>query len=380
MKSKRLFQEFIQSEKSGGIILILATLVSMFMANSFWGHRYQQFWETTLGNHSITEWINDAGMTFFFVLIGLELKREWIAGELSDRKAAILPVFGAIGGMLVPAVLFLFCNWDSYTQRGAGIPMATDIAFAIGILSIPGKRIPLSVKLFLTTLAVIDDLGAILVIALFYSDTIHWMYLAGALGVFGSLWICNHKNIRALWVYLAGGYIMWYCMLHSGIHATLSGVLVAMVIPFSKDETQSPSHRLQHILHTPIAFLILPLFALANTAIAIHWQSIPWNESNVQGIIAGLLLGKPIGILFFSWIALSLGWSKLPKGIQFKQLTGIGILGGIGFTMSIFITLLAYTDDASYILSSKMAIIIASCLSGIIGYIVLLWTHPKQAD
>ncbi len=371
MRVTRTFRAFFESEKAGGLLLLFATLVSLFLANSIFQTEYIAFWETNIGTHSITHWINDGLMTLFFLLIGLELEREIYRGELSNLKNAALPIFGALGGMLVPAGLFLMLNFGSSTQNGAGIPMATDIAFAIGVLSLLGNRVPTSLKIFLTALAVIDDLGAIIVIALFYTTSISLVNLGIALAILGVLFILNRRKVHNLIPYIIGGFAMWYFMLNSGIHATITGVLLAFVIPFGDGSKTTSSYKLQHFLHKPVAFFILPLFAVANTCIAINSN---WHEGlshpNAIGIIAGLVLGKPLGIWLFSFIGVSLGICNLPKDLKWKTLLGAGMLGGIGFTMSIFITLLAFSDS-EIITNSKIAILIASFISGIVGFVWL---------
>ena len=377
MKLTKLYKEFFESEKSGGLILVFVTVISLVLANSAIQDGYIHFWNYDVNGHSVVEWINDGLMTIFFLLIGLELERDIYAGELSDIKHASLPIAGALGGMLVPAGIFLLFNFGTATQSGAGIPMATDIAFAIGILSLLGKRVPSSLKIFLTALAVIDDLGAIIVIAIFYTSSISLLNLGIALGIAAMLFLLNRLKINNLIPYLAGGIAMWYFMLHSGVHATITGVILAFVIPFGDGGEKSPSYRLQHFLHKPVAFIILPVFALANTCIALGsgWYN-SLGESNSLGIIAGLVLGKPIGIVLFSLIAVKLGLGMLPADLKWKNIAGAGLLGGIGFTMSIFITLLAF-DDPGLINSSKIDILIASAIAGTIGFITLKLTLPK---
>lgn len=379
MKTTRLFKDFFESEKAGGLLLLLVTLVSLALANSPIQSSYINFWETEIGHHSITHWINDGLMTIFFLLIGLELEREMYGGELSDIRNATLPIFGALGGMIVPAGLFLAFNWGTITQNGAGIPMATDIAFAIGILSLLGNRVPTSLKIFLTALAVIDDLGAILVIALFYTETISFLYLGMAFGVMGILFILNRKNVHSLIPYLIGGAVMWYCMLNSGVHATITGVLLAFVIPYGNGGKKTSSYRLQHFLHRPVAFFILPLFAIANTGIAIDSN---WHEglthANSIGIMVGLIVGKPIGITLFALVCVKLGIGSLPKDLKWKHILGAGMLGGIGFTMSIFITLLAFKNDGEIVITySKIAILVASLVSGTLGFLWLKMSLKK---
>ena len=371
MQFTRLFSEFFESEKSGGIVLIFVTLISLLLSNFLIGQDYVDFWHYEISGHSVTHWINDGLMTIFFLLIGLELEREIYIGELSDFKSASLPVIAALGGMLVPAgIYFLFTSGTSFTS-GAGIPMATDIAFAVGILSLLGSKVPLSLKVFLTALAVIDDLGAILVIAIFYGGQVSLINLAISLSIMAGLFILNRRKVHVMWPYLIGGFGMWYFMLHSGIHATIAGVLLAFVIPFGKGTELTISYRLQQFLHKPVAFFILPLFALANTAILVKsgfGEMI--SQTYSLGIFAGLYLGKPLGILLFCFLAIKLKLTSLPKGLKWSQLFGTGMLAGIGFTMSIFITLLAF-DDTVIIDNAKLIIMIASLMAAITGYIIL---------
>ena len=373
-----LFINFFQNEKSGGIVLILATLASVILANSGAAGSYIHFWETNLAGHSITHWINDGLMAIFFLMIGLELEREVYIGELSNFKEATLPIMGALGGILVPAGIYLLLNAGTQNQNGAGIPMATDIAFALGVLLLLGSRVPTALKVFLTALAVIDDLCAILVIAIFYSKGIDVTNLFISLGFFVALLILNRMKVYFLLPYIIGGVAMWYFMLNSGVHATISGVLLAFAMPFQKGEEGSLSYKLQNWLHFPVVFLILPLFALANTAIPITGTfSELVSQKYTLGIGLGLLLGKPLGVSLFSWLSVKLKWASLPKGIQWKQIIGVGILAGIGFTMSIFITMLAFTE-AVLINNSKLIILISSLLAGIIGFYVLKMILPKQ--
>lgn len=378
MKLSKLYNEFFDSEKAGGLILVFVTLISLILANSGWQTAYIHFWHIDLGGHSIVHWINDGLMTIFFLLIGLELEREIYRGELSDIKSAALPIMGAMGGMLVPAGLFLLLNYGTITQAGAGIPMATDIAFTIGILSLLGNRVPNSLKIFLTALAVIDDLGAIIVIAIFYTTTIAYTNLFAALGIFVFLLLLNRLKIKNLIPYLTGGVVMWYFMLHSGVHATIAGILLAFAIPFGKGDETSPSNVLLHLLHKPVAFFILPLFAIANTAIALGSDLFSGlGDTNGLGIMAGLVIGKPLGIVLFSFLGVILGISTLPSDLKWRNITGAGFLGGIGFTMSIFITLLAYTND-DLVNNSKIAVIVASILAGTIGYTILKLTLKQE--
>jgi NhaA family Na+:H+ antiporter len=374
MKLTRLFTEFFESERAGGMILIFCTAASLLLANSALSEPYLNFWQTNLGEHTIAQLINDGLMTIFFLLIGLELEREIYIGELSGLRNAALPLVAAIGGMLVPASVYFCMNAGTPTLAGTGIPMATDIAFAIGVLSLLGSRVPVSLKILLTALAVIDDLGAIIVISVFYTSSISLANLFISLGIFGFLLLINRLKVLNLLPYLAGGIAMWYFMWHSGVHPTITGVLLAFAIPFGSGKEPSPSYILQHILHKPIAFIILPLFALANTCLVLdngYFSSL--GEPGSMGIIAGLTLGKPMGIFIFSYGALVTGICTLPEGVKMKHLFGIGLLGGIGFTMSIFISLLAYTDP-SFIDQAKLAILFSSIISGILGFLWLKFT------
>lgn len=379
MRLTKTFKAFFESEKSGGLLLLFVTIISLLLANSPIQTEYIAFWETNMGGHSITHWINDGLMAIFFLLIGLELEREIYHGELSNIKNAALPIFGALGGMAVPAGVFLLFNYGTITQNGAGIPMATDIAFAIGILSLLGNRVPTSLKVFLTALAVIDDLGAIIVIAVFYTETIVYMNLLIAFAIMGGLFILNRRKVHNLIPYLIGGAAMWYFMLNSGVHATVTGVLLAFVIPFGNGSKETSSYKLQHFLHKPAAFIILPLFAMANTGIAIssNWHE-ELNHPNTIGIILGLVVGKPLGIWLFSFLAVSLGICTLPRDLKWSNILGAGMLGGIGFTMSIFITMLAFKNDGEAVITySKIAILIASFIAGTIGFLWLKFNLKK---
>jgi Na+:H+ antiporter, NhaA family len=370
--SKKVFKDFFESEKSGGLTLIFFTVISLILTNSSFQNEYIAIWEKSFAGMSLEHWINDALMAIFFLLIGLELKREFQIGELSSIKKAALPLVSAAGGMLVPALIYLIFNYNETTINGFGIPMATDIAFALGILSLLGNRVPLSLKIFLTALAVIDDLGAIMVIALFYTKTIIWLNLLASLGLFGLLLLFNKLKIKSLLVYIPVGIVMWYFMHHSGIHATITGVLLAFAIPTKPSKKlASPAEITQRFLHYPVPFLILPLFALANTAIIIDDN---WLESlsspASQGIAFGLIIGKPLGILLFTWLAVQIKIAEKPSGVTWNQLLGVGALGGIGFTMSIFVTLLAF-DSSLVINHGKFAILISSLIAGLIGFIWL---------
>jgi NhaA family Na+:H+ antiporter len=378
------FQQFFKSEKTAGILLLVCTVASLSIANSGFGLSYVGIWRVDIGGLNVEHWINDGLMAVFFLLIGLELEREIYSGELSDFRNALLPAVAAFGGIAVPAAIHYSLNASSPTQPGIGIPMATDIAFALGVLSLLGKNVPASLKVFLTALAVIDDLGAILVIALFYTADLSVSYLFAALAVLGSLVVMNRMRVMQLFPYLLGGLLMWYFMLRSGVHATIAGVMLAFVIPYSaiQDDSRSPSQRLEHILHKPVAFLILPLFALANTAIVIGsgWLN-ELMTANSLGIMAGLLVGKPLGITLFTAAAVLLGICRLPLDLRWRHVLGAGLLAGIGFTMSIFIANLAFPGFDALIDASKMAILSASLAAGVLGLTWLkLFGKPEKDD
>lgn len=376
----RLFLEFYGKLASGGALLVVCAIVSMLLANSGMANSWLHFWQIPLDPHlpglhahSITHWINDGLMTIFFLLVGLEIERELLTGELSDRRTAMLPVIAAIGGMLFPALIYFAINAkDPELWRGAGIPTATDIAFAMAIMSALGKRVPNSLKVFLTALAIIDDLGAILVIAIFYGQGVHGLWLTAALGILGILLFCKRSGIKTLWFYLPVGLLLWYCMMQSGIHATISGVLLAFAIPFGKkEEDKSPSSYLMDKLHEPVAWIILPLFALANTAIPLHSGIIDTLTGTLPlGIAAGLVLGKPLGIYLASLISVKLGAAQLPTGSSFKHIWGAGMLGGIGFTMAIFVSNLAFSNSVKIELS-KVAVLCGSVVAAVVGYVFL---------
>ncbi len=381
MKTKlsTLFMEFFDSEQASGIVLLLCTIAALVAANSPLGTGYLDFWHLKTGfefgdfhvKYSLEHWVNDGLMAIFFLLIGLEIERELYIGELTNLKNALLPIFAAIGGMVTPALFYLLLTYGTEAQSGFGIPMATDIAFALGALSLLGSRIPVSLKVFLTALAIIDDLGAIVVIAIFYADNFSLLYLALALGIFAALLILNRLGVDSLPLYLIPGVVMWYFMLQSGVHAAIAGVLLAFAIPFRDGKAASPSYKLQHALHKPVAFMIMPLFALANTGVILSGMSLPdLFTRNTFGILAGLLVGKPLGIIGFSLLAIRMRLSSLPEGVFKRHLVGAGFLGGIGFTMSIFITLLAF-DNPAFAQSSKIAIIAASLLAGTMGFFIL---------
>jgi NhaA family Na+:H+ antiporter len=371
VKTAKLFTDFVNSEKSSGIFLICCTIISLVLSNVSIGDTYIHFWHREVLNKPLEFWINDGLMTIFFLLVGLEIEREIYTGELSNVRKSMLPVFAAIGGMLVPAMIHFLFNKGTQFQHGFGIPMATDIAFSLAILSLLGNRVPVSLKVFLTALAIIDDLGAILIIAIFYSSGISILFLASAIAIFILMLVMNRLRMHRTWIYFIPGIALWFCLYRAGIHPTISGVMLAFAIPFGNGDEKSPSFYLQSFLHKPVAFLILPLFALANTAI--HFSSdsgISLINSNSIGIMLGLLAGKPIGIFLFSILGAALGFCTIPDDIKRMHLIGVGILAGIGFTMSIFISLLAFNDQ-SIINNSKIAVLATSFIAGGIGYLFL---------
>ncbi|HEV7607525.1 MAG TPA: Na+/H+ antiporter NhaA [Steroidobacteraceae bacterium] len=368
------FARFAKSEQFGGVLLLACTIVSLALANSPAGDPWLGVWQTRLGPLSLEHWINDALMAIFFLLIGLELERELYVGELSSVRNALLPAFAAVGGMIAPALFHFALNGGSATQPGFGIPMATDIAFALGVLALLGKRVPPALKVFIVAFAVIDDLGAIVLIAVVYTAHVAVVWVALALGVWAALIVLNRLRITTLVPYLAGGAFMWVCLLNAGVHASIAGVMLAFAIPFTARApgAESPSHRLEHWLHKPVAFLILPLFALANTGVPIDADAIAQLQgTNSLGIALGLLLGKPLGVLLMCVLAVASGVSALPVGNRWTHIVGAGLLGGIGFTMSIFITNLAFANAPALINSSKLAVLIASLVAGVLGFLWL---------
>lgn len=432
----RPFSEFFRREAASGIVLLISSVLALVLANLDWGpaRYFPAIWESNLRlaingfvlEKSLLHWINDGLMTVFFLIVGLEIKREVLEGELASLRKAALPIAGAIGGMLVPALAFTLFNRGTATAAGWGIPMATDIAFALAVLQLLGPRVPLALKVFLTALAIVDDLGAVLVIAIFYTQNLLLNYLFMALGVWALLGLLNLTGVRSLLLYLPLGVVLWYFMLKSGVHATLAGVMLAVTIPFrighSRNEllrliegrltfiqqeahagdtdprtiseeleqlsetVSSPAQRLEQRLHGVVAFGIIPLFAFANTSLVVEPAVFGQLLSPLGlGIIAGLLLGKPLGICLVAWVATRLGWATLPTGITWRHLWSVGVVAGIGFTMSIFITLLALGEKSEGEVVAKTAILVASLLAGSIGYMLLRTTPaapsaPKQPE
>jgi len=382
-----VFKDFFKSSNAGGILLFICVIISLIIANTSLGPSLQALLDWELGyestaihlKYSVLLWINDGLMAIFFLLVGLEIKREIVEGELSSPKKASLPILCAIGGAVIPALIYLSINAGTDTVAGWGIPMATDIAFALAVITLLGNRIPASLKIFLAALAIVDDLIAILVIALFYSSGIEITYLIYAGIGLTILVIMNRLNILNPYLYLIPGIFIWYFIHHSGVHATVAGVLVAMTIPTNDTAIESPLERLEHALVKPVNFLIIPIFAFANTNITIESEMIHGLIAPLGlGISLGLLLGKPLGIFLMAFICSKLKISSLPEGSNFKHIVGIGLLAGIGFTMSIFISILSY-ENPLYVNEAKLSILISSILAGLLGYFLLKSLSNKRA-
>jgi len=381
MRITKFFKEFFSNSQSSGILLVFCVLISLMIANSSASAGFQSFLDQSWGPYSVSVWINDGLMAVFFLLVGLEIKRELLDGELSNFKNASLPILAAIGGMLVPAAIFTLFNHGTEYSKGWAIPMATDIAFSLAIISMLGKSVPSAVKVFLAALAIVDDLGAIVVIAIFYTDEIHWNYLLYSGIIVAILAVLNFLKVKKHIFYLIPGCVLWYFMHHSGIHATIAGVILAFCIPASKadNEEASPLEKLEHFLHIPVSYAIMPIFALANTNITFKEGMVDGLLSNFgYGIVFGLILGKLIGINLFSFIAIKLKISSLPDKSRWVHMIGAGLLAGIGFTMSIFIALLSYKDNQDLQDSAKFAILTASVLAGFLGYLLLKSTAKNE--
>ncbi|ANH80804.1 Na+/H+ antiporter NhaA [Niabella ginsenosidivorans] len=379
------FREYFSSSSVGGIVLISCVTVSLLIANLPLGIPFENFLNSTVGwknewvdlEFTLLHWINDGLMAVFFLLVGLEIKREILEGELSSPQKASLPIIAAFGGALLPAVIFYLLNRNEPTAAGWGIPMATDIAFALAALSLLGKRVPASLKVFLAALAIVDDLIAIGVIALFYSSDIHWNYLLLAGGVLLLLLLFNRLRLKNIGFYIVPGLFIWYFIHHSGIHATIAGVLVALTLPLRAGTEASPLERLEHFLTKPVNFFIVPLFALANTNI--RFEPAMMNgllEPLGIGIISGLFAGKTLGIFISTRLAVRLKIGKLPRNAGWKHIIGLGMLAGIGFTMSVFISLLSF-DDPVLIAEAKLAILIASVLAALAGCLFMATLQQK---
>lgn len=374
-------QEFIKDSRAVGITLLACTIISLVLANTAWSEAYLALIDKEIHlidalhlPHTFLHWINDGLMAVFFFQVGMEIKRELLIGELSSLKKASLPITAALGGMLVPALIYLLFNKGTAYQPGWGIPMATDIAFSLGVASLLGARVPVSLKIFLMALAIIDDLGAIVVIAVFYGGAIDWIYLLFASGIVLLILVLNKFKMHYWWVTLVCGMLLWYCVFNSGIHPTIAGVIVAFLVPLDR-----LSHY-EHRLHDIVNFIILPLFALANTAIIIPGNFGEIVHSTLSwGVLAGLVIGKPLGISLFAWITIKMGWGDQPSGTNLKQIIGIGTLAGIGFTMSIFITMLAF-QDAEHQNISKLAILIGAVISIVAGLLFLNFSTRREAE
>lgn len=375
--------QLFRNEATGGILLIIAAVMAMIMANNETAYSfYQAFLAIPVEVHvgalridkDVLNWINDALMAAFFLYVGLEVKKELVEGSLSSIRQAVFPVVAALGGIIVPALLFLLLNQqDSMTQEGWAIPVATDIAFALGVLALLGNRVPAALTVFLMALAIIDDLGAIIIIAIFFTSELSLLSLVVAAAAISALVLLNRLGVRRLDVYLVVGLILWTAVLKSGVHATLAGAVIGLCIPLKSIDGYSPATTLEHTLKPWVVFLILPLFAFGNAGIAFNSITLDGfieHSTLPLGIVAGLLLGKPIGISLFCWVAVKLNWARLPRGVNFKQVMATGVLCGIGFTMSIFIATLAFTDP-ELIDMAKLGILAGTILSAVVGYCLL---------
>ncbi|ATW29195.1 Na(+)/H(+) antiporter NhaA [Candidatus Williamhamiltonella defendens] len=386
---KNVIRQFLRLEASGGIILIIAAVIAMGMANSPLRDLYQSFLDipitfriSTLDiSKSLLLWVNDGLMAIFFLLVGLEVKRELIEGSLAGRDKALFPAIAALGGMLAPAIIYLLFNGsDELTRQGWAIPAATDIAFALGVMALLGDRVPNSLKVFLLALAIIDDLGVIIIIALFYTANLSWLAFGIAVVATVFLACMNWRGVDKTSLYLLIGFILWVSILKSGIHATLAGVLIGFMIPLRTKKKHSPLEKLEHGLHPWVAYLILPLFAFANAGVSLSGVSFSGLTSLLPlGIATALIIGKPLGIFIFSWISVKTGIAKLPNSIHFKHIFSVSVLCGIGFTMSIFIASLAF--DSSHLelnTYSKLGILLGSTVSAVLGYSLLKVFLPKK--
>ena len=388
-----LIREFLKLESAGGLLLVVATVLALFMKNSAYSEWYGALLNTpvnvAIGEFQIAKplllWINDGLMAVFFFVVGLELKREFLEGELSNRDQIVLPAFAAVGGMLVPAAIYVYLNWGHpITMNGWAIPAATDIAFALGVLALLGSRVPVTLKLFLMALAILDDVGAIIIIALFYTTELSTLSLTTAGICLFLLIYLNKRGITHLPVYIFIGVIMWASVLKSGVHATLAGVFLAFTIPLRDAENpqHSPLRQLEHELHPSVAYVILPLFAFANAGVPLAGMTINALLEPVSlGIIAGLFIGKQLGVFSFAWLAIKLKLATLPEKVSWTSLYGAAILCGIGFTMSLFIASLAFEHEGQeYIRQVRLGILTASLLAAITGYLLLRFTQKKHPE
>ncbi|MCG9642297.1 Na+/H+ antiporter NhaA [Vibrio sp. Isolate34] len=376
-----VIRDFFKMESAGGIILVIAAAIAMFVANSPLNEMYQGVLHSYVLGMSVSHWINDGLMAVFFLLIGLEVKRELLEGALKSKETAIFPAIAAVGGMLAPALIYvLFNSSNPEALQGWAIPAATDIAFALGIMALLGNRVPVSLKVFLLALAIIDDLGVVVIIALFYSGDLSTLALTVGFVATGVLFMLNNKHVTKLSVYLIVGAILWFAVLKSGVHATLAGVVIGFAIPLKGNKGEhSPLKHLEHALHPYVAFAILPIFAFANAGISLEGISI----SNLTGMLPlgiamGLLVGKPLGIFLFSWGAVKTGVAKLPEGVNFRNIFAVSVLCGIGFTMSIFISSLAFgPTNADFDTLARLGILMGSTTAAILGYFLLSISLPK---
>lgn len=387
-KPRSLFRAFLDSEAAGGIILMVAAALALVIANSPLAPAYFGVLKAYVGPLSVSHWINDALMAVFFLLVGLEIKREFLDGQLSTWPRRMLPGIGALGGMAVPALIYVFVNrGDPAVLRGWAIPTATDIAFALGVLSLLGRRVPASLKVFLTALAIIDDLGAVVIIALFYTGNLALDYLMGAGGVAVALVMLNRFGVLRLWPYLILGALLWYFVLRSGVHATIAGVVLALTIPLvcapgiAHDIEASPLHRLEHALHKPVAFFIVPIFGFANAGVALGGVGFATLAQPLTfGIAAGLVLGKLLGVFGSAWLAIRAGLADAPANARTAHLLGVALLCGIGFTMSLFIGLLAFPDSPDLQDRVKIGILAGSLVAAVAGSLVLMLAPKPGPD
>ena len=362
-------RELSESGKLAGLLLVLATILSLGLSNSAVSAKYLAIWQQHVGfgalHLSVEHWINDGLMTIFFFTVGLEIKREMLEGDLAEPRQALLPALAAVGGVVVPALIHLALNVGTPAASGWAIPSATDIAFSLGILALLGKRVPPSLRLFLTALAIIDDLMAVLIIAAFYSGSLHGGYLGGAAAILSLLVLLNRMEVNKLAPYLLLGIALWFCVLQSGIHATVAGVLLALTIPLRRIEG------LEHVMQRPVSYVLLPLFALCNTTIVLGSGAGAGLFSNLTlGIAGGLFLGKPLGIVGVVALLVRLGWASLPENVSWPQMIGLGFTAGIGFTMAIFIATLSYPDPAA-VDSAKLAVLLGSLVAALVGAAIL---------
>lgn len=376
-------RDFFKMESAGGILLVIASVIAMVVANSPLNELYVAGLHSYVFGMSVSHWINDGLMAVFFFLIGLEVKRELLEGALKSKEMAIFPAIAAVGGMVAPALVYvLFNSGDPSAMQGWAIPAATDIAFALGIMALLGKRVPISLKVFLLALAIIDDLGVVVIIALFYSGELSTLALTIGFIMTGILFALNVKHVTKISIYLLVGFILWFSVLKSGVHATLAGVVLGFAIPLKGNKGEhSPLKHLEHALHPYVAFLILPIFAFANAGISLEGVSVD-NLTSVLpiGVALGLLIGKPLGIFSFSWAAVKFGVAKLPEGINFKHIFAVSVLCGIGFTMSIFISSLAFGEaNQAYDTLARLGILMGSTTAAILGYALLHLSLPKKS-